>query len=116
MTEPASKQRLETVKLSFDYFKHLTTLSSGVILLVVTFTEKIFRNPIHIKIAAQAIFPLGVAIAASLIGMAVLAFNASQDEWSKQSSYWLAWAFVMSGVGFFGGLLLVSIPLFKIYF
>jgi hypothetical protein len=116
MTETASKRRLETVKLSFDYFKHLATLSSGVILIVVTFTEKMFSDPAHIKIVAQSIFPLGVAIAASLVGMSVLAFNASQDEWPKQSSYWPAWAFVMSGFGFFGGLLLVSIPLFKLYF
>ncbi|MCL4315793.1 MAG: hypothetical protein M1527_02845, partial [Gammaproteobacteria bacterium] len=71
MTESAAKRRFETVKLSFDYFKHLTTLCSSVILIVVTFTEKIFHDPAHIKIAAQSIFPLGVAIAASLVGMAL---------------------------------------------
>lgn len=116
MIDTPAKRRLEMVKLSFDYFKHLTTLSSGVILIVVTFTEKVFHDPSHIKIAAQAIFPLGVAIIASLIGMAVLAFNAAQDEWFEDSFRWLAFAFVMSGLGFFGGLVFVSIPLFKAYF
>ncbi len=32
-------------KLHYDFFKHLTTLSTGSILLLVTFLEKIFQNP-----------------------------------------------------------------------
>ena len=37
--------RLEEVKLLHDYLKHLTTLSTGSILLVTAFLEKLFPHP-----------------------------------------------------------------------
>jgi hypothetical protein len=115
MTEAAPKHPLESMKLGFDYFKHLTTLSSGVIVIVVTLTERLFSEPADKRMAARAIFPLGVCIMTSLFGMAVLAFNAAEGTPPKESAYWIAWAFVMSAIGFVGGLLFISIPLFKTF-
>lgn len=116
MSESAPKHRIETAKLYIDYFKHLTTLSSGVILIVITFTEKIFKNPADVKIAVQAIIPLGVTILMSLVGMAVMTINAHQEEWQPDSLRWLAFTFVMSALGFAGGLFFLSLPLIKVYF
>ena len=42
------KLDIEHTKLFNDYIKHLNTLSTGSILLLVTFLEKIFTNP-HYK-------------------------------------------------------------------
>ena len=36
----------EIQRMEFDYFKHLTTLSAGSILILVAFLEKVFSNPI----------------------------------------------------------------------
>lgn len=36
---------LESEKLYYDAMKHLTTLSSGSILLIITFIEKLFKDP-----------------------------------------------------------------------
>jgi uncharacterized membrane protein len=35
----------EGMKLMYDLFKHTTTISTGSILILVTFLEKLFRNP-----------------------------------------------------------------------
>jgi hypothetical protein len=35
----------ESVKMQYDGFKHLTTLNTGSILLLVAFLERVFSNP-----------------------------------------------------------------------
>ena len=42
---PEQKARQEGQKLLYDAFKHLTTLSTGSILILATFLEKFFREP-----------------------------------------------------------------------
>lgn len=48
------KAILESTKLNFDAIKHLTTLSTGSIVLLVTFLEKIFREGQHWRILIGA--------------------------------------------------------------
>lgn len=45
---------LESTKLNFDAIKHLTTLSTGSIVLLVAFLEKIFREEQHWRILIGA--------------------------------------------------------------
>jgi len=36
---------IEVYKIEFEYLKHLTTISTGSVLLIVAFLEKIFKHP-----------------------------------------------------------------------
>jgi Na+/H+ antiporter NhaC len=44
-TNEPSKAEQESAKLGYDMFKHITTLSTGTIVVLATFLEKIFKNP-----------------------------------------------------------------------
>jgi|SRR5215213_3792250 len=56
------KSREEGLKLYYDFYKHLTTLCTGSILILVTFLEKIFANPKWkaLVIAAFGFFVLSI--------------------------------------------------------
>jgi hypothetical protein len=56
------KKLAEESKLAHDYFKHLTTLSTGSILLIATFLDKLFAQP-------EWKFFVGIAIVAFLISI-----------------------------------------------
>jgi hypothetical protein len=43
------KRRMEGEKLLFDVFKHLTTLSTGSILVMIALLEKLFKENVHWK-------------------------------------------------------------------
>lgn len=43
--DDVEKRRTESIKLQFDLYKHLTTLSTGAILLLAAFLEKLFKEP-----------------------------------------------------------------------
>lgn len=45
MLKNPEERILEALKLDHDTFKHLTTISTGSILLLATFIEKLFQNP-----------------------------------------------------------------------
>ena len=59
----------ETQRIQFDYFKHLTTLSTGSILIIVAFLEKVFSYPEWIILAVFSIIALAVCLVASLFAM-----------------------------------------------
>ena len=66
---------IELFKYAIDFFKHVTTLSSGSILLLATFLEKLFQKPhlgflVAISFASFAVSIIGafVAICVSLGG------------------------------------------------
>ncbi|MBL7885353.1 MAG: hypothetical protein JNJ52_01280 [Flavobacterium sp.] len=55
---------IEKTKLFNDYIKHLNTLSTGSILLLVTFLEKIFSNPLDKWLVAMSL----ICFLSSVIG------------------------------------------------
>ena len=44
-TPNADWSEIEVYKIEFEYLKHLTTISTGSILLIVAFLEKLFKHP-----------------------------------------------------------------------
>lgn len=63
----------ESWKLQYDIYKHLTTLNTGSILLLVTFLEKIFVRPAWKVLVIAAFCLLFISIIASFIVMNILA-------------------------------------------
>jgi len=59
----------EIQRMEFDYFKHLTTLSTGVILIIVAFIEKVFTKPQMIPVAMISIFCFLVCVVGSLLAL-----------------------------------------------
>lgn len=45
ITPKADWSELEVYKIEFEYLKHLTTISTGSVLLIVAFLEKLFKHP-----------------------------------------------------------------------
>jgi hypothetical protein len=69
-TEPF--RRREHAKMMFDYFKHLTTLSTGSVLLLVTLLEKVFLNPRWKLLIAFSYGGFVISILSSVIAMLML--------------------------------------------
>lgn len=67
--EDLERRRLESHKLVFELFKHLTTLATGAVLIVVAFLERAFRDPAHRGLAVAAAACLLVSTVCSLLMM-----------------------------------------------
>ena len=65
----AEKKDAEVTKICIDYLKHLTTLSTGSLILIVTFIEKIFLHPEWKVLVAVAIGALLVSIVSAVLAM-----------------------------------------------
>jgi len=74
-TAYTAKQRAEEEgrKLQHDSFKHLTTLSTGSILLLITFLEKVFIHPQWRSLIVIALAAFVLSILASIWMMMMLA-------------------------------------------
>ena len=74
--EPQTNHNLATAdmfKVMFDYFKHLTALSTGSVLLLVTLIEKLFKEPLWKPLVVAAYVGFTSSILAALIAMFVVA-------------------------------------------
>jgi hypothetical protein len=65
------KANEESWKLRYDTYKHLTTLSTGSILLLVTFLEKLFERPAWKGLVIVSFCSFVVTVLASLVVMNV---------------------------------------------
>lgn len=63
------KANEESFKLGYDFFKHITTLSTGTLLFLITFIEKIFQNPSWKFLVSVCFVSLVISIISSLITM-----------------------------------------------
>jgi hypothetical protein len=74
--------RVDGSKMFFDLFKHLTTLSTGSILLMAAFLEKLFKNPNWSFLVSITFVCFILAIISSLAGMITYSAKviASHDE------------------------------------
>jgi hypothetical protein len=63
----------ESWKLQYDIYKHLTTLSTGSILLLITFLEKLFSRPLWKWLVPVALCCLFASIFFSFVVMNILA-------------------------------------------
>ena len=84
-------KKLETYRLVFDLLKHLTTLSSGSILLLITLFEKVFKLS---PPGYQLLFAFGgffFSIVCSVVAMLLLAFNASDGALQGRDAGVFSW-------------------------
>jgi uncharacterized protein with PQ loop repeat len=59
--------QIERYKSLFEYIKHLTTLSTGSVVVLATFLEKIFSIPQWKQLAAISIFCFTASVIASIV-------------------------------------------------
>lgn len=59
---------IEVYWIEFEYLKHLTTISTGSILLIVAFLEKIFQNP-------EAKYLVAIALCCFVLSISLCAFS-----------------------------------------
>lgn len=66
---PSNTAHAEGEKLYFESMKHLTTLSTGSILLLVTMMEKLFHSPRWRALIVSSLISFGVSILCSVSSM-----------------------------------------------
>ncbi|MDQ2077758.1 hypothetical protein [Marinimicrobium sp. ABcell2] len=92
----------------FDYFKHLSTLNSGAILIVLALADR-FASPAEgLQALYAAVFAFCGALIASVFSMAILVFNRGRATLSDATTHLLAPGLAISGIGFCGGILLIG--------
>ena len=101
-------QKLEMYKLVFDLMKHITTLSSGAIIIVITMIEKVFsaKPPI-----GMFIFTLGafcISIVSAITAMLILSLNATKGMTEESDRIWFATSAVVATVGFGWGIIAIA--------
>jgi hypothetical protein len=109
------KEDVDAFKLIFDYLKHLTTLSSGSILLVVTLAEKLFSSSSFRSVLIPVLISFGWSILTAVLSMAIISINVAAGTFSENSRKLFALGFAMSALGFLGGMLLLIIAVVRQY-
>lgn len=77
---PSDWSEIEVYKIEFDYLKHLTTVSTGSILLIVAFLEKIFKQPAYKPAVAVSLVCFMLTIILCAISQASIIEKASEKE------------------------------------
>lgn len=105
-------QKLEMYKLVFDLMKHITTLSSGAIIIVITMIEKVFsaKPPIGMFILTLGAFCISIVSAIS--AMLILSLNATEGMTEESDKIWFAASAVVATVGFGWGIIAIAIYAF----
>ncbi|MDD4863613.1 MAG: hypothetical protein PHE38_06345 [Alishewanella agri] len=98
----------------FDYFKHLSTLNSGAILIVLALANNLSNAKVDIESLYGSVFAFCGALIASVLAMAVLASHKGAKSLSERAIKMLGFGMAASGIGFCGGILLVAIQALKI--
>lgn len=71
---------IEIYKIEFDYLKHLTTVSTGTIVLIVAFLEKLFKQPKCKLAVAVSLVCFMITIIICAIAQASIIEKASEKE------------------------------------
>jgi hypothetical protein len=109
--EQAHKDHIEALKTIYDFFKHLTTLSTGSILLMATLMERVFKSPVATGLVSISFVGFIVSIVSSLASMFVLtqAIKAPDFLAPAEKNFW-----ALAVAGAVGGFL-VAISLLVLF-
>ena len=105
--EPSYRQNTnDAVKLAVDIAKHITTLSTGSIIILVTFLEKTFSNPIFglLIIFAFLCFILSIITALKAMRKFAPSLNLSFKRTKIQvdsANTWYTWSYCFFVIGVF---------------
>ena len=105
MSQPQDDTTIEYLKAVIDHFKHLTTLSSGFILVMATFVENFFQQPDWQVLFVVAFVCFILSTLFSVIGQALyIDLVANLARWRtrnarlNQAVTVAAWALFMLGI------------------
>jgi hypothetical protein len=108
----SERQPDEQLKLAYDLFKHLTTLNTGSVLLLLTFFERFSKEPEWRFLIGTSLFLFLVSLVSSLLAMYLL-MGVSHDEDGFQIAHAIGWRVYLTAVaGFF--LALAAMGLFAL--
>jgi hypothetical protein len=100
-------------KLVYDLLKHLTTLSAGASLLILTLTEKFIKGVAFKAALGSAMLAFAFATVCALLAMTVLSFHVRTTKLSPSAVNWFAGAFSFAALGFLIGMLIVAISSYR---
>ena len=98
------KNRAEAFKQVFELMKHVTTLSSGSILILVTFMEKILKGQGPSSSVGVAFSMFCISIVSALLTMFFLVMHRGESVTDREAIFF-AFTVVISLGGFFFGIL-----------
>lgn len=108
-----TKYPIEAYTTAFDYLKHISSLCTGSILLIMAFLEKLFKNPEWKFCIAISIVSFLISVIASVAAQAsVIEQIDHPDRVGKWSLPLMNWSFI--GVWFFFLLGLISLTIFAL--
>ncbi|HEY6896129.1 MAG TPA: hypothetical protein VI279_02625 [Rhodocyclaceae bacterium] len=99
--EQRHKDFIEGAKLGYDFFKHMTTLSTASLLLLSTLLEKFFRAPSWTALIGATFVGLIASLVFSLIAMFSLSITVTRSGDTKEPFEALAGLGVVGSVGGF---------------
>ena len=86
--------QIEGVKLAYDYLKHLTTLSTGTVVVLATFVSKL-DNVQNSSAAKHALVALIIAIVSSTMCASLYAVREQSHEVVPPGGVWLSAAMIL---------------------
>lgn len=110
MSHPPTHQ-MERYKLLTDYLKHLTTLSTGSILLLAAFLEKIFHNPSYKSFVVLSLTGFMISVVASIIAhtYAIIDFPGDEPTFRREQANIGSYALLIAWLGFLVGVACLTI-------
>lgn len=106
---------LESYRGFFDYFKHITTLNTGAILIIVAFIERAFKNPEGKSLVVLAFICFVLSLIGSVSTMYQYAIKILKEETKsikkekKFKRFLISLNFLLSKYGFIIGMLLLAL-------
>lgn len=102
---------LETAKAQIDYCKHMTTLSTGSIILLATFMEKLFANPCWKPLVVVSFIGFLLSVVSSVTQHTMYVLNG--DAFARNVTDWrltvATIAMIGIWIGFFVGVLSLGV-------
>jgi hypothetical protein len=102
--------KLEQTKAYIEYLKHLTTLSTGSILLIATFLEKLFSRPLWKTAVVISIAGFIISVLASITVYSIILENEFDPDYHLSLS-WTSLLYLVGLLVVWGGFLIGVISL-----
>jgi hypothetical protein len=106
---------LEFHKAFYDYLKHLSTISTGSIVLLAAFLEKIFAQPRWKPLVGVAVAGFLITVIASIITYSLMVLNFPRPGIKRQK--WegnvVFFAVLLTWIGFISGVISLAIFILK---
>jgi hypothetical protein len=107
--EEREREQSERRRLEFEFFKHLTTLDTAFILLLLTLIEK-YLPAKHRSGIEWAFVGFGVSLLFSVVSMFFVTYMPRLDPyWQPKRFNISAWGFSLGIVGFFTGFIVMTV-------